>query len=121
MARKNSSLESGAAGLTQELVSFVSKTSYRDVAPEVIRRARGFILDGLGVIIAGSTEKGSRIVQDYVRRMGCAGEATVLGARFSAPAAKAALVNGVSGHAMDYDDTQLSTSKEAVYGLLTHP
>jgi len=53
--------------------------------------------------------------------MGGAGEATVLGARFSAPAAKAALANGVSGHAMDYDDTQLSTSKEAVYGLLTHP
>ena len=37
------------------------------------------------------------------------------------PAPKAALINGVSGHAMDYDDTQLSTSKEAVYGLLTHP
>jgi 2-methylcitrate dehydratase PrpD len=31
------------------------------------------------------------------------------------------LANGVAGHAMDYDDTQLSTSKEAVYGLLTHP
>jgi 2-methylcitrate dehydratase PrpD len=38
-----------------------------------------------------------------------------------APAAKAALANGVAGHAMDYDDTQLSTSKQAVYGLLTHP
>ncbi|MGE5304280.1 MAG: MmgE/PrpD family protein, partial [Alphaproteobacteria bacterium] len=35
--------------------------------------------------------------------------------------AKAALANGVAAHAMDYDDTQLSTSKEAVYGLLTHP
>src|SRR4051812_26240796 len=108
-------------GLTQEVVSFVSRTHYRDIAPEVIRLARGFILDGLGVIVAGSTEKGSRIVQEYVRRMGGAGEATVLGARFAAPAAKAALLNGVPGHAMDYDDTQLSTSKESVYGLLTHP
>ncbi|HEX2385908.1 MAG TPA: MmgE/PrpD family protein, partial [Candidatus Binatia bacterium] len=78
-------------GLTQEVASFVSKTSYRDIAPEVIDCARGFILDGLGVIVAGSTEKGSRIVHDYLRRMGGAGEATVLGARFSAPAAKAAL------------------------------
>jgi 2-methylcitrate dehydratase PrpD len=49
------------------------------------------------------------------------GEATVLGAKLSAPTPKAALANGVAGHAMDYDDTQLSTSKEAVYGLLTHP
>ena len=40
---------------------------------------------------------------------------------YRAPAPKAALANGVAGHAMDYDDTQLSTSKEAVYGLLTHP
>jgi 2-methylcitrate dehydratase PrpD len=108
-------------GLTQEVASFVNKTFYRDIAPEVIDRARGFILDGLGVVVAGSTEKGSRILHDYVRHMGGSGEATVFGARFSAPAAKAALANGVSGHAMDYDDTQLSTSKEAVYGLLTHP
>jgi len=38
-----------------------------------------------------------------------------------APAPRAALANGTAGHAMDYDDTQLSTSKEGVYGLLTHP
>jgi 2-methylcitrate dehydratase PrpD len=53
--------------------------------------------------------------------MGGKGEATVLGTALSAPMAKAALANGVAAHAMDYDDTQLSTSKEAVYGLLTHP
>jgi 2-methylcitrate dehydratase PrpD len=121
MPMKNSAVRNGAVGLTEELATFVSKTSYRDVAPEVIRRARGFILDGLGVIVAGSTEKGARIVQEYIRRMQGAGEATVVGGGFAAPAAKAALVNGVSGHAMDYDDTQLSTSKESVYGLLTHP
>ncbi|MBI2999460.1 MAG: MmgE/PrpD family protein, partial [Deltaproteobacteria bacterium] len=49
------------------------------------------------------------------------GESTVIGSGFLAPAARAALANGVAGHAIDYDDTQLSTSKEAVYGLLTHP
>src|SRR5204863_10204785 len=108
-------------GLTQEVASFVNKTSYRDVAPEVISRARGFILDGLGVIVAGSTEKGSRILHDYIRRMHGAGEAVVLGAGFSAAAAHAALANGASGHAMDYDDTQLSTSPDRVFGLLTHP
>ena len=30
----------------------------------------------------------------------------------------AALANGVAGHALDYDDTQLSTSPDGVYGLL---
>lgn len=108
-------------GLTEEVVSFVYRTRYRDVPPEVVRLARGFILDGLGVIVAGSTEKGSRILHNYIRQMGGNAEATVIGPRFAAPAPKAALANGASGHAMDYDDTQLSTSKEGVYGLLTHP
>ncbi|TAJ94839.1 MmgE/PrpD family protein [bacterium] len=108
-------------GLTQEVVNFVAKTRYRDVPREIIRLAQGFILDGLGVTLAGSTEKGSRILHGYIRQIGGKEEATVVGTGFMAPAAKAALANGASGHAMDYDDTQLSTSKEGVYGLLTHP
>ena len=39
----------------------------------------------------------------------------------SASAADAALANGASGHAMDYDDTQLSTTADRIFGLLTHP
>jgi len=30
-------------------------------------------------------------------------------------------VNAGSGHAMDYDDTQLSTTPDRTFGLLTHP
>ena len=108
-------------GLTQDVVTFVYKTRYRDIPPEVIRLAQGFVLDGLGVTLAGSTEKGSRILQAHIRQAGGKMESTVVGAGFMAAPAKAALVNGASGHAMDYDDTQLSTSKEGVYGLLTHP
>ena len=32
-----------------------------------------------------------------------------------------AFVLGVRGHVLDYDDTQLATRPESVYGLLTHP
>ena len=108
-------------GLTQEVASFVAKTRYRDLPREVVQLARGFILDGFGVALAGSTDECSRIVQAQIRQMRAKGESAILGTMFSAPPAKAALANGVAGHAMDYDDTQLSTSKEAVYGLLTHP
>ncbi|MFQ5850299.1 MAG: MmgE/PrpD family protein [Candidatus Binatia bacterium] len=107
--------------LTREIVKFVCQTRYKDLPAEVIRLSKGFVLDGLGVTLAGSTERGSRILHAYVRKMGGKAESTVLGAGFMAPSPKAALANGASGHAMDYDDTQLSTSKEAVYGLLTHP
>lgn len=108
-------------GLTQEVANFVARTRYRDIPQEVVRLAQGFILDGLAVALAGSTEEGTRIVQTHIRQIAGRGEAAVLGTALRAPAPKAALANGVAGHAMDYDDTQLSTSKEAVYGLLTHP
>jgi 2-methylcitrate dehydratase PrpD len=108
-------------GVTRDVVSFVRNTNYKDVPEEVLRLSKGFVLDGLGVTLAGSTEKGSRIVHNHIRQAGGRTEATVVGVGLKVPAAKAALANGASGHAMDYDDTQLSTSKESVYGLLTHP
>src|SRR4029453_1912800 len=108
-------------GLTQEVASFVAKTRYRDIPRDVIRLARGFILDGLGVALAGSTDECSRIVQAHIREIGGKEESPVLGTPLAVPKPEAALANGVAGHAMDFDDTQLSTSKEAVYGLLTHP
>lgn len=108
-------------GLTQEVANFVAKTRYGNLPSDVVGAARGFILDGIGVALAGSTDECSRIVQAQIRQMGGNGQATVLGTALSVPMAKAALANGVAAHAMDYDDTQLSTSREAVYGLLTHP
>ena len=108
-------------GLTQDIATYAVKTRYRDIPDEVVQTARGLILDGLGVALAGSTDECSRIIQRHVRQMAGRSESTILGTRLLAPAPKAALANGVAGHAMDYDDTQLSTSKEAVYGLLTHP
>ena len=108
-------------GPTQEVAHFVATTRYRDIPEDVIQAARGFILDGLGVALAGSTDECARIVQTQVRRMSGRGESSILGTSLTAPSSKAAFANGVAGHAMDYDDTQLSTSKESVYGLLTHP
>lgn len=45
----------------------------------------------------------------------------MLGTPLRTSAEMAALANGLAMHAMDYDDTQLSTNPESVYGLLTHP
>jgi 2-methylcitrate dehydratase PrpD len=108
-------------GLTQEVASYVARTRYRNIPANVIRLAQNFIIDGLGVALAGQTEEGTRIVLNFARRFGGREEVPVLGTACKLPLPQAALVNGVSAHAMDYDDTQLSTSKDAVYGLLTHP
>ncbi|HEY1865767.1 MAG TPA: MmgE/PrpD family protein, partial [Candidatus Acidoferrales bacterium] len=61
-------------------------------------------------------------VHRYVQGLGFAGATgTVIGSALKAPPRFAAFANGVSIHADDYDDTQLSSAKDRVYGLLTHP
>ena len=86
-------------GLTQEVADYVSNVSYKDIPSEVIRLARGFILNGLGVALAGSTDDCSRVVQAHIRQIGGKQECAVLGTVLLAPAPKAALANGVAGHA----------------------
>jgi len=49
------------------------------------------------------------------------GKATIIGSSKKTSPRFAAFVNGVSIHADDFDDTQLSGSKDRVYGLLVHP
>ena len=107
--------------VTAEIARFITTTKLKDIPADVQEMAKGFVLDGVGVTLAGSTEKGSRIIQAHVKELGGRPEAAILGTKLRAPARFAALANGAAGHAMDHDDTQLTTTKESTYGLLTHP
>jgi 2-methylcitrate dehydratase PrpD len=49
------------------------------------------------------------------------GRATIIGSAQKTSPRFAALVNGISIHADDFDDTQLAAAKDRVYGLLMHP
>ena len=109
-------------GTTDALTAFITKTTLASMPADVVAQARRCLVDGFGVILAGSTVKGSAIVRDYVRTVGDRKEATAIGAgALMTSAAHAALANAASGHAMDYDDTQLSTTPDRTFGLLTHP
>jgi 2-methylcitrate dehydratase PrpD len=116
--------EEGAAikGVTDAVAKFIVNTSLKSIPPDAVAQAKRCLIDGFGVILAGSTVRGSAIVRDYARRVAERKEATVIGeGAFMAPVQYAALVNGASGHAMDYDDTQLSSTPDRTFGLLTHP
>ncbi len=107
--------------VTDAVVEFVLGTEYEDVPEDVRVIMRRCFVDGAGLMVAGSTEESGRIIQNYLREIGGEPEARVFGTSMVAPAHLAALANGVAGHAMDYDDTQLSSYPDRVYGLLTHP
>jgi 2-methylcitrate dehydratase PrpD len=107
---------------TGAVVDFIMRARREDAPPEAIALAKRCVVDGLGVMLAGSTTPASRIQRDVVRSGGGAGEATSIGAEpLRTTAASAALLNGLSGHALDFDDTQLSTTADRIFGLLTHP
>jgi len=107
---------------TAAVVEYVTRTHFDRFPREAISLATHHIVDGLGVILAGSAARGTAIVRDYVRAGREIGEASVLGAEtLSCRAASAALVNATAGHADDFDDTQLSSMPDRIFGLLTHP
>lgn len=109
-------------GATDALVTFITTANLRSFPEDVAAQGKRCLIDGFGVVLAGSTVRGSAIVREYVKTITEKKEASVLGPeRLMVPAALAALANGAAGHAMDYDDTQLSTTPDRTYGLLTHP
>jgi len=110
------------SGTTKAVVEFISRTTFDHLPPNAVEQAKRCLIDGFGVVLAGATVQGSTIVREYIKTSGAQGRVTVLGPeKITATAAHAALANGASGHAMDYDDTQLSTTPDRVFGLLTHP
>jgi len=95
-------------GVTKRLAEFVACTPPEAITAEARTQARRAILDTLGVMLAGCREEASRIVAQMVREQAGVTEASVLGRGFRAPAAEAALVNGTSAHALDYDDVTVN-------------
>ncbi len=69
---------------------------------EAVAVLKRHVLDTVGVMLAGSVSRPAEI------------------ARAVFPDRRALLL-GLYGHIDDYDDTQLATRPESVYGLLTHP
>ncbi len=107
--------------LTDAIVEFVLNTGHESIPDDAKTISRRCFVDGCGLMVAGSTDHSGRIVQNYIKEFGGEPEARILGTEMTVPAHSAAFANGVAGHAMDYDDTQLSSYPDRIYGLLTHP
>ena len=109
-------------GLTAYVGKFIATTTYEQIPQEVIELGKKSILDGLGLALAGSRAETGAISRKYVEQIGvCNGKATIIGSAQKTSPRFAALLNGISIHADDFDDTQLAAAKDRVYGLLMHP
>ena len=92
--------------LSQHLSQFITTTTFADLPVEVISRAKIHLLDTLGVALAGSTQQSA-----LQGRQGIAflpdsqGDIPIWGSSLTASTTAAALANGISAHALDFDDT----------------
>jgi 2-methylcitrate dehydratase PrpD len=108
-------------GLTRYVGQFVLQTKYENIPTEVIELGKKSILDGFGLALAGSRAESGPISRKSIEQCGANPKATVIGTAMKTSPRFAALLNGISIHADDFDDTQLAAAKDRVYGLLMHP
>jgi 2-methylcitrate dehydratase PrpD len=95
-----------APGLTKYVSEFIVNTRYEDIPENVLSIGKKTILDGFGLSLAGSASVAGPRIRQYVETLGCAtGKSTIIGTKTKVHPRFAALANGISIHADDYDDT----------------
>ena len=91
--------------IRQHFAEFIIKTRYEDLSDDVIYQTKKCILDFLGVTLAGSNMGLAPLIKEVICDIGGDEEATIIGDGRRVPTLHAALINGVSGHTLDYDDS----------------
>ena len=93
--------------ITEQFIDCVCAVNYDTLPPAAIDMARQVTLDGIAVILAGSTEPlgVGRISTAYVREMGGHPQASVITGGFKTSMGNAAYANGTMAHALDFDNT----------------
>ena len=113
---------SDSRGLTREAATFSANLKFADIPDDALHIAKRCVLDGLAVMLAGSEQEAIDVAERYIRKTGGNAQSRVVGdVGLRVPAHLAAFWNGLAGHVMDWDDTQLAEGPGRPYGLLTHP
>lgn len=90
--------------LTLRLAENSAGLTFDAVPADVVEVARHCLLDWIGVTLAGSTEPLSNILTEQAREEGGKAQATIIGHGDKLSVMQAALINGATSHALDYDD-----------------
>lgn len=89
---------------TSEVVEFALELSLDRVPRTALDAARAAILDALACALAAREERVARSVREWVSGESSQAACTVWGSGVRASPARAALANGTSAHALDFDD-----------------
>jgi 2-methylcitrate dehydratase PrpD len=87
------------------IVDYAVRIKPSDIPARVTNITKAFLLDTVGLMVAGVKAPGCDQVLDQLVEWGGRGEATLLGRQAKLPAPYAALGNALTAHAFDFDDT----------------
>ncbi|MEH7389103.1 MmgE/PrpD family protein [Bacillus sp. JJ1474] len=95
--------------ITNELVSHIKQTNYEDISENAIYETKRSLLNWLGVAIGAANHESMDKVLAVSKMMESTPQATILGRNEKTDMLFAALLNGMSSHIFDFDDTLLET------------
>ena len=96
-------------GATRALARFVVQSRPEDIPAPARREAVRSLVNWLGCALGGSRHEAVDIALEALAPFAGAPQASVLGRRERLDCMNAALVNGMSAHVLDFDDTHLRT------------
>ena len=91
--------------ITEQLARFVTETRLSDIPGEMLIHARDALMDTVGCALAGAVEPVAEIALTWLNELGARPQATVWGQTVATSPAEAAFANGISAHALDFDDS----------------
>lgn len=94
--------------ITRQIAEFTAQTAPEQIPPSALRMMQLSFLDWAAVGIAGRDEPVARITREMVLDEGGHPRASLIGHAGRVPARAAALSNGTTSHALDYDDTHFA-------------
>ena len=96
-------------GVTRTLAQYVLSVRYDDLPDPVRKEARRTLLNWMGCAVGGSRHETVDVAIAALAPFSGPAQATVLGRRERLDILHASLMNGISSHVYDFDDTHLKT------------
>jgi len=90
--------------LVETIAEFIVRKKYEDLPPDTVEKAKEFTLDVLGCMIGASKRPQINILTEVITAEGGNPRSSVVAQGFKTSTLNAALLNGTSGHALDFDD-----------------
>jgi len=110
MAASSDHLSAASQGITRSLARYVVATRFDELPAAVRREAQRSLLNWMGVAVGGSRHETIEIALAAIKPFVGAPQATLFGRAERLDVMHAALINGISSHVFDFDDTDLTTA-----------